>query len=176
MKCNVSAVVIDADVARAAGLSEKPVSSNARQLMDGMLKSKMKIVLNPALRSEWDKHASNFSTKWLASMVAKRQFVYVKNAPELMRAAIDAAPLAEKDQVIAKKDAHLVDLALASERFIASNDVAARTVFCALAKHTTLLNEVVWAVPTESAVEMVALFAERGYVPLQWLLLHSNSP
>lgn len=174
MKFNATSIVVDADVARAAGETEHPVSSNARTVLRAIQDAKLKIAHDHALKQEWDKHASSFSRKWLASMVSHGKLLYVKATPAASAALIEAGSLGEKDRQIANKDQHIVDLALATDRFIASNDTTARTVFATLAQQTPLLNQVYWMVPTEAAQAFAQLLAEGGYVPKPWLLRPSN--
>lgn len=170
MKFDAASIVVDADVARAAGQAEHPVSGNARTVLLAISGAKLKIAFDHALKQEWDKHASSFSSKWLASMVARRQWHYVTATPAVSAELIEAANLPERARQIAHKDQHIVDLALATDRFIASNDSAARTVFATLAQQTPLLNQVYWMVPTEAAQTFAKLLAEGGFVPQPWLL------
>ena len=170
MKFNAASIVVDADVARAAGETEHPVSGNARTVLLAILDAKLKITHDHALKQEWDKHASSFSRKWLASMISRRQFLYLKATPAVCAALIEAGKLGEKDRQIAHKDQHIVDLALATDQFIASNDTTARMVFATLAQQTPMLDQLCWMVPTEAAQAFANLLAEGGYVPQPWLL------
>lgn len=169
MKFKSSHIVVDADVARAAGLSEHPVSKNSRNVLLGISDSGLHVAFCPILLSEWRTHRSLLSAKWLASMVARKKF-HCEIPTTHTKAEIDNAALSETDQAIAEKDAHVVDIAIAKGNFIASNDKTARSVFSAVANKTNILNELLWAVPTDSSESLVEVFTNGGLVPDEWLL------
>ena len=170
-KFKAASLVVDADVARAAGLSEKPVSSSARAVLLAIADpdAGLKIAFSPDLRAEWKRHASVFATTWLANMVARGKVVRV-NPPALTANEVQKAPLSDNHKQIAEKDAHLLDIALATHQFIASNDKTARAVFCLLSNHSILYNDTIWVVPTDCADALVAIMKNGGFIPSEWHL------
>jgi predicted nucleic acid-binding protein len=167
MKFNSSHVVVDADVARSAGLSEHPVSKSSRNVLRGISDSGLHVAFCPILLSEWRKHRSLLSAHWLASMIARKKF-HCDTPITQTQSEIESATLSESDQAIAEKDAHVIDIAIANGNFIASNDKIARGVFSVVANSTKLLDRLVWAVPTDSSDALVDIFTNGGLVPDAW--------
>ena len=147
MRFDGDSLVVDADVARAAGVSEHPVSKNSRVLLQALLQSGFKVGFCPVLLSEWKKHRSLFAKQWLGSMTARKRVVRI--TPESMAVSfIDSADITEDQKDIANKDAHVVDAALALDKFIASNDRRAREVFSLVARDSAAFQGIIWAVPS----------------------------
>lgn len=169
MKFNASHIVIDADVARSAGGSEHPVSKSARTLLQDVAESGMPVAFCPILLSEWRKHRSQLSARWLSSMVARKKFHCVTPIANT-QAEIQKSGLSEGDQAIAQKDAHVIDIAIATGKFVTSNDKIARGVFSAIAQNTALLDGLIWAVPTDCSDALADLLANGGIVPSNWLV------
>lgn len=170
MKFDASHIVIDADIARAVGLSEHPVSNTSRTLLEAVMASKdIGIAFNKTLLDEWKKHRSTYAQKWLSSMIAKRRFSLI-NVPTDAGIVVQNAPITDKEKKIAEKDAHLIDIALVAGKFIASNDTTARTVFCLVSNHSPLFNGITWVVPVDCADALAALIQERGFIPSEWHL------
>jgi hypothetical protein len=170
MKFKASHMVIDADIARAVGFSQHPVSSTSRALLETLMASKnIGIAFNRHLLAEWKKHNSTFARTWLSSMIGQRRFCLIETAA---RAEIEVqnAAISENQKQIAAKDAHLIDIALVSGKFIASNDKAARTVFCLVSGQTAFFNGITWAVPVDCCDQLLALIRERGFIPADWQL------
>ena len=140
---NKYSVIIDADIARSSGASEPPVSSGSRALLDSVSKNGHKAAMCPTLMAEWNKHRSLFARRWLSSMIAKRKVDFIK--PEAITIdSIDRHLINEKSIAIAKKDVHLIDAALATDRVIASNDDIARNVFCELSRNCGNIRTIKW--------------------------------
>jgi len=169
MKFNPSHAVVDADIARACGISEHPVSKSSRDVLVGIREFNLGVAFCPMLLNEWKKHRSLYATKWLASMVAKKKFHLIATA-ELCLYEVENAGLTEVQKQIALKDAHVIDAALSTGNFIASNDKTAREVFAIIASGSPLLKELIWVVPTEDADELMSVFINRGYTPKSWLI------
>lgn len=169
MKFNPSYAVVDADIARASGFSEHPVSKSARQLLIGIKECDIGIAFCPILLDEWKKHRSIFATKWLASMVAKKRFHLVKST-NLSAQEVEKTALTEIQKKIALKDAHVVDIAISTGNFIASNDKTARAVFAIVASNSSLLKELIWVIPTDYSNELTDIFTTGGYTPKSWLM------
>ncbi|MEL7383555.1 MAG: hypothetical protein AAGJ88_08175 [Pseudomonadota bacterium] len=138
-------IVVDADIARSSGLSEHPVSSGSRKLLECITKHGHYATMCPSLLNEWKAHRSLFARKWLASMIARRKVNFLKadiptSARNFLTASIEDSTLKE----VALKDAHLVDAALYTNKLIASNDDRARNAFCTFSQNTGIWSEVAW--------------------------------
>lgn len=169
MKFNPTHAVVDADVARASGVSEHPVSKSAREVLLGIKDFNIDVAFCPILLAEWKKHRSLFATKWLASMVAKKKF-HLIDSQNVAAIEVGKANLNDVDRGIALKDAHVVDVALSTGNFIASNDKTARAVFASVANESPMLRNLVWIVPLDNSDELIAVFSAGGYTPKKWLM------
>lgn len=169
MKIKCERFVVDADVARCAGLSEVPSSKGARNVMQAMVKSDTVAIFCPTLSEEWRKHRSKFSASWLSSMTAKKKILRVRplesSVDKIQRAAIS-----DDDKRIAEKDVHIVDAAVDQNAVIASNDNAARAVFQRILSGSANAEALVWVSPTSSSEEIVSLIERAGFIPDAWKL------
>lgn len=169
MKFSAKHVVIDADIARSAGETEHPVSRNSRNVLQAVLISDLFIALCPTMKQEWRKHSSKYTIQWLAMMAAKKRYVTI-SPPQVIQAEINRAAISEAQKEVAEKDAHIVNAALLTDKFIASNDKTARDVFRLVAGDAPVMSGLAWAVPSEDTEMIVRLFQEKGYIPMEWLL------
>ncbi|MCB4438493.1 hypothetical protein LHL20_19865 [Alteromonas sp. McT4-15] len=136
-------IVIDADIARASGTSEHPISKSCRGLLESVMDNDHSVTMCPTLTAEWKKHRSMFATRWLASMTARKRVKRI--TPHTVTThLINTNINNERKAKIALKDAHLVDAALSSNEIIASNDDNARNVFCELTQTCGNLKSVKW--------------------------------
>lgn len=139
--------IIDADIIRSAGYSEHPISSTSRNLLDEVIKHKSETVYCKTLMAEWRKHRSTYSTKWIASMISKKKLVLI---PVKTEAKDFLESLKEStDKKVALKDAHLVDLAIASNKIIFSNDTNAKNAFSKLLDKRSNFQKIYWLSPRE---------------------------
>lgn len=146
---NILGIVIDADIARSSGFSEHPLSSGSRALLDRVKSGNHTAVMCPTLRAEWKKHRSLYSSRWLASMIAKKRVDFV-NLEHTLKDKIESEVDDEKLKSVTTKDCHLVDAALISDKIVVSNDSNARKAFCELSM--SLLGElksIVWFHPID---------------------------
>jgi hypothetical protein len=169
MKFNPSHAVVDADIARASGVSEHPVSKSARDVMIGIKEFGIGVAFCPILLDEWKKHRSVFATKWLATMIAKKKFHLIASA-NVSAHEVEKTALTENQRNIALKDAHVVDIAISTGNFIASNDKNARAIFAIVAANSLLLKELIWVIPLDCSVELSTILSDGGYTPKSWLM------
>lgn len=156
--------VIDADIARSSGESEHPVSSGSRSLLESVARNGHKAAMCPTLIQEWKKHKSIFATKWLASMIARKKVFFVK--PLCVTSKIVEQGLSvDRDKLIALKDSHLVDAALATDKIIASNDSVARDVFKRLALVNGYIGEIAWFNAVSDRDFVGTTLVAGGYIP-----------
>lgn len=143
MKNKQLQIIIDADIARASGVSQHPVSSNARKLLDGVMSNGHCAIMCPTLRSEWNKHKSLYSRRWLSSMIAKRKVTFVKHSGTIKDEIENKIPEGKRKNIMIK-DVHLIDQALKGSKLIASNDNNARIEFCKISKIIPVIKSVIW--------------------------------
>ena len=141
-------LVIDADVARASGASEHPISSSCRRFLATVLESGHYAVMTATLMDEWRRNGSRYSAIWLRQMYA-RKLVHRDHTLGLndLRSRIDAA-LHGRERVSAEKDIHLIEAALATDRLVASRDDHARNAFRNASVVVRVLRRIVWVNPT----------------------------
>lgn len=121
--------VIDANIARASGLSEKPSSSRSRNLLDNIKNGNHEFVQCPTLKMEWKKHASGYSIKWLASMYAKKKVITVIHE-NYLRQMIEKSALEENRKSAALKDSHIIDSANLYGKLLATMEKNCIKAFC----------------------------------------------
>lgn len=158
-------IVVDADVARSSGETQHPISSSCRKALMLMLTHQHSFVACPQVRSEWRKHASGFAKKWLSSMIARKQVVFVAATPDFA----DALASLDVDDMIKRivlKDAHLVDAARAKGSFVTSRDDTARASIQTILELKGLCRNIVWINPvTESSTLEDCLTKSKAAAP-----------
>lgn len=167
-------IVVDADIMRAASVSEKPTASQARKILETIHQSGHSIVMAKPLIDEYKKHQSQFSTRWKSQMISDKQVIFEKNYQEdsdLRKLLIQQLP-AENHAVETAllKDAHLLEIALTHGKRIISKDKKAKKNFqfsCAVkGEHRTLL----WADATERPEEVINWIADGCADKNEWRL------
>lgn len=164
------AFVIDADIARSSGLTEHPVSSGSRKLLESVAAGGHKAAMCPTLRKEWKDHRSKFATRWMASMVAKKRIVFVTPA-STVKSHIEAHVDEGNEKEVALKDCHLIDAALESDKIIASNDDKARAVFCKIALTKGEIRTISWFSAVCDHNFFCDTLTSGGYIPKSYYLL-----
>jgi len=122
--------IVDADIMRAAGLTENPVSSNARKLLIAIRDGNHSVSCCAELKEEWDKHSSIYAKRWRNRMIASRRYNYVSIDNATKIALEEKSESNEKKAAI--KDSHLIDLAIKADKIIFSNDNKAKLAFSIL--------------------------------------------
>jgi hypothetical protein len=154
-------LVIDASVAMSAGrrTAADPVSKDCRSFLEKMRQeTRHHVVLPPPLRKEWDKHMSPFASTWLVAMAARGRVISEDIGSNTTRQReIESAAATKLTQVKAlRKDFHLIETALATDRIVVSRDETVRRLFKAAAPRVVAIQKVVWvnpAAPAENAIE-----------------------
>lgn len=125
-------IVIDADIMRAASISEMPPASHAMRALEAIRNGTHKMAWSTPLVAEYKKHESRYSATWRASMLAQKrhQFWEHKDDPELRKSLVAAQPeQATAQEIAVLKDAHLLELANATNGRIVSKDATAKNLF-----------------------------------------------
>jgi len=155
-------IVVDASVAGSAGDTDHPVSVMSRDFLTAILRICHRLVWSEEIKVEWDKHASRFTSSWLATMQSKRKIVVIDidqgkrdELIELIESA-EGWPASWRDA--AMKDMLLVSAAWAADGLVASNDDKARKLYARLSDKSPTIGRLVWVNACNSAED-----------PVQWL-------
>ena len=174
---NSKLLVIDASVLKASGDENAtyPTSKHCYQFLQNVLEICHRAVLTRALETEWNNHRSRFGQAWRGKMERKGKLIRVKSLEESdLRAKIYMTDsflanymseslsenLTEKNRSAVKKDIHLIEAALATDKIVVSlDDNTARRFFALAAQGVEELSElkaIAWVnpdKPDESPIE-----------------------
>ncbi len=154
-------LVIDADVARAAGgkKAKHPTPKKCRRFLQELLKSPHMLVMTPAIRDEWKKHESNYSRTWRKSMVARKKIYPVRPIPNIeFEERIVSELNSESKKRAVRKDIHLVEAALVCDERVVSMDETVRLLLGSCAEKISEISDIVWVNPIKDKEE-----------PIHWL-------
>jgi len=158
-------LVVDASVVRSAGTTDHPVSKACRDTLFEILTTCHKVVITPDIVNEWKKHRSQYSTIWMASMVARKKIIKADIPPnEFLRREFTNVGISEKDLRAVIKDVHLIDAALAMDKTIISCDQALRDILTEVVTTTSHISRLMYVNP-----------AQNVDVALKWLKEGANS-
>lgn len=154
-------LVIDASIARAAGpeLATYPTSVRCRNFLQTVFDTRHKMVMTPAIREEWNKHASTFARSWMVNMRRFKRIADVSISPNTanLRNEIDYERVQSEKQCEAMhKDCRLLEAALETDKRVASLDETVRTLYHSLAARLAYLREVIWVNPDKLEEECIA--------------------
>lgn len=134
MKGPQTKLVVDADIARAAGPDPKqrPWSATAKNAHDVLaaIRETMSyhLVFDSTLKAEWKKHSGDTARRWFAQMLSQRRVKIIASISDWIDELVDQ--LASQDRAVANKDKHLVVLAHDhGDQRIFSNDNKAKEKF-----------------------------------------------
>lgn len=162
-------LVVNASVARAAGGkgATASVSVNCTEFLETFQEeSPHHVVMTPELSEEWNKHQSNFSARWLKSMIARKRFIYV-NPPQnsTLSDKIEMTASRERDIEALQKDFHLLQAALATDQTIISLDETIRGLFKRASQQVGEIRDIIWVNPDRTAEEQPIAWLQNGAPP-----------
>lgn len=156
-------LVIDSDIARAAGTTQHPVSSACREVLENVLEICHKIALSPILKEEWSKHQSKYTRTWLRTMIAKRKFEFKQiSEDQQLREQITQHAVTPEINEIMQKDVHLIETAQAADKIVLSMDNTVHQHFKTISNHIHPLKEISWANPHPDRQEAVISWLQNG--------------
>jgi len=166
MKSKISQMVIDADVARSAGITEYPLSKNSREILLAILNdSNINIVFCQELLNEWKKHKSIVSTRWLTSMYARKRCKTIKIEDKFVTILNKITYLKSAEMKAIQKDAHLIETALKSDKFIISNDNISRNICCKIVDSYKEIENLCWALPSCDSKLLIKFIQDGDCLP-----------
>jgi hypothetical protein len=165
---NSKRLVIDTSIARSAGGENAvhPQAKDCRDFLLAVLSICHKIVVNPEMKEEWNKHESKFFRIWRVQMVAKRNFIYVNKEDKTfldIKAQIETLAKTYENREAMEKDYFLLELALAHDKIVVSNDEKVRNLFREISAQVTEIREVNWINPIKPEE-----------TPIEWLTQGAN--
>lgn len=147
---NSKLLVIDTCVLTSSGDENAtfPTSKHCHQFLQNVLKICHRAVLTKDLEAEWDNHKSLFGQAWRGNMERKGKLIRIKSLEDSsLRAKIYMADillenLTENQRLQVKKDIHLIEAALATDKIVISlDDKTARRFFTQAAQEVEELSE-----------------------------------
>lgn len=139
-------IVIDADVARSSGLTENPVSSSCRKLLDLVKDNGHNAVYCSKLKEEWNVHQSKYFSDWFTLMFSKNRIKKIKHQNKIHE-TIKSSNTCDNTKKIALKDSHLLDIALLTSKSIASKDENAKKAFSIINEIQNDIKDICWINP-----------------------------
>ena len=159
-------LVVNASVARAAGGKGAivSVSVNCTEFLEAFQEeSPHHVVMTPELSEEWNKHQSNFSARWLKSMIARKRFVYVNPSQNsTLSDEIEMTANRERDIEALRKDFHLLQAALATDQIIVSLDETIRGLFKQASQQVGEIQNIIWVNPKRTTEEQPITWLQNG--------------
>lgn len=152
-------LVVDASVARSAGLetAPDPHSRLCREVLEAILSVGHRVVLSPECLAEWKRHRSGYSRLWLVRMISQRKVVFIESVRnEDLRRRLGQAELRDRERRAVEKDLHLVEAALPHDRIVLSRDEAMRQILGRVAVEIRELQALLWGNPAVEDEQIVA--------------------
>lgn len=146
-------IVVDANVARAAGVGEPGAGHPAPAAvaaLEAIRKGGHRVVMNADLKGEWLRHQRPFAVRWLHQMVGTKRVMSVATewpGVDDLRNAASVLPGAQPEEIA--KDTHVVGLAMVTDRRVVSLDVRQRALLRRLVPEVPALAGLYWVSPTE---------------------------
>ena len=167
-EANSKRLVIDTDVAQAAGSEEAthPRAKHCRDFLQEVLLLGHSVVMTPEISNEWKRHRSSFARRWRVSMDARKK-VHRVDAPanEELRDKIEKTAVHENEIEVMQKDFHLLEAAWATDQTIISLEEIIRQLFARASQHVGEIRDIVWVNPERTADEEPLVWLQNGAQP-----------
>ena len=146
-------LVIDSDVVATATGNENPRSMSCLLTLNTVLQVGHKVLLTPAIATEWNNRFPKFAGRWLVQMKSRGSLVEVDDEPDTgIAGALRKLPVHPDILAIMLKDKHLLEAALLAHQTVLSMDETAYYHFYAAANAISQIRPVMWTNP-ERAVD-----------------------
>lgn len=145
-------LVIDADVARAAGGGhpKTQTSKNCRDALVVTRSSGHSIIMSPEILIEWGKIMSPFARTWLVEMKSEEKLKIIADThDQILRDEIKCLAISRKDLAVMQKDLILIETALKADMSVISRDDTVRSLYRREAKNVNKLKYIVWVNPAK---------------------------
>ncbi|GAB4211206.1 MAG: hypothetical protein OHK0013_32680 [Sandaracinaceae bacterium] len=123
-------LVVDANVLRSASNTDeaRPPGSDCRAVLEAIYRICHRAVVSPALRAEYERHASKYGVRWLEAMASKGKLEDGEaRTTSRARGWMQSAALSsEREREELRKDLHLVLAALETDHVVVSSETKVR--------------------------------------------------
>ena len=170
-------LVIDADVARAAGGKDAvyPKSKHCRDFLEAVRIICHRVVMTNEIRREWTEHQSNFTRTWLYKMFGARKVEFIDDASNHnLRRKIIRYASCEKDCQEMTKDVHLLEAALRADNSIISMDETVHDLFRTISLNVGEIKIILWANPDDDEADIIKWLEEGAEPKDEWKLGSDN--
>lgn len=168
LKKDSKRLVVDADVARAAGSTTAihPLAINCRDFLIQLRMQNHQLVLSKDLSEEWKGHQSRFARRWRLSMDARKRVVRIKNSENnQLRNTITTLSSNCNEIEVMQKDIHLLEAALETDKTVTSLDQTVRTLFAKASQQVNAIRMIIWVNPNRITDEQPILWLQNGALP-----------
>lgn len=149
-------LVIDSDVVATATGNENPRSIICLLTLNTVLVIGHKVLLTPAIATEWNNRFPKFAGRWLVQMKSRSLLVEVEDEPDKGVAGALRKLAAHPDVLaIMLKDKHLLEAALVAHQTVLSMDETAYYHFYDAVGTISQIRQVMWVNPERAADECV---------------------
>ena len=125
-------LVVDTNILRGASstIVAEPPGATLRAVLQAILRICHRAVVSPALAREYNKHASDYGTRWLSAMRTKGKVVEAEATPtsRSRRWQANASRKGSRPGEELQKDLHLVLAAMETDQIVVSCETNARDV------------------------------------------------
>lgn len=150
-------IIVDTSVARACGKGNLAANSPAPQcirILAAIAETDLRTAMCKELKDEWAKHAGEYARKWLGNMIARRRFTPSNETwPGHVELEAAAATLPAKQERAIMKDAHVVGLAMRTDRRVVSLDDAQLALLASICEQVKSLLVLHWINPASEKSE-----------------------
>ena len=161
-------LVIDADVARAAGseAATHPRAEHCRDFLNAVLSLSHRMVMTEQINNEWKNHQSRFARRWRVSMDARKKIDRI-DPPENaeLQAKVTTTTNNENEIKALQKDFHLLQAALATDQTVISLDETIRGLFKQASQQVGEIRDIIWVNPDRTAEEQPIAWLQNGAPP-----------
>lgn len=161
-------LVIDADVARAAGseTATHPRAEHCRDFLNAVLSLSHRIVMTEQINNEWKNHQSRFARRWRVSMDARKKIDRIDPSENTeLQAKVTTTTNNENEIEALQKDFHLLQAALVTDQTIISLDETVRQLFKQASQQVGEIRGIIWVNPDRTAEEQPIDWLQNGAPP-----------
>lgn len=143
-------LVVDACVLRSAGDSGKPAPANCRAVLEEILRAEKIVSVDGDLMAEWRRHRSRYSSTWMVSMFSRR-LIDQRSGFSGKATSVEGAvsKLSEPQLSVARKDMHLLKIAVDCDYQVVSCEKKCRAAFHVASVFCSEIRKVFWLYPDE---------------------------
>lgn len=166
-------LVIDADVARAAGGRDAvyPKPKHCRDFLDAVRVICHRVVMTDEIKKEGNDHQSNFTRTWLYKMYGARKVEFIDDALNpVLCGKIMSSAYSKKDCEAMIKDTHLLDAALIADNSIISMDETVHDLFKDASSKVGEIRAILWTNPDRDYDEKLRWLEEGAEPKEEWKL------